>query len=60
MLMCFHFSWMEISIIVYNRITMLLYILQRDCIFVWCSLIFHLKVKLNMAPNSNKKLFLGP
>ena len=48
MLICFHFSWLEIFITVYN------------CIFVWCNLIFNLKGKLNHGPKEKHKVVFRP
>ena len=48
MLICFHFSWLEIFITVYN------------CIFVWCNLIFNLKTKLNHGPLVQDKVVFRP
>ena len=48
MLVCFHFSWLEIFITVYS------------CIYVWWNLIFHLKTKLNHGTKEQRKVVFKP
>ena len=48
MLICFHLSWLEIFITVYN------------CIFVRCNLIFTFKAKLNHGPKEQHKVVFRP